>query len=317
MSVKQTISVGAMAAVTGLSTSIAWASVTIPTVPIGNPGNAADPTTGFGAVAYSYNIGTTEVTNAQYAAFLNAVARTDTNNLYNTLMATGIGGITRSGLEGSYTYGTISGRADNPVNFVSFWDGTRFANWLHNGQPAGVQDNTTTEEGAYTLSAGGISSNSVTRNANWQWALPSEDEWYKAAYHQPASQGGDTDDYWRWVTSNNAVPTTAEANFGNVIGNTTPVGSYSANFYGAFDMGGNVWEWTEAKLFSNARIVRGGSLDDGFGTAPWTLESSYRVWQTVWEESANVGFRVSQIPGPSSVALLVIGALGVLHRRRR
>ncbi len=43
-----------------------------------------------------------------------------------------------------------------PVNFVSFWDGLRFANWLHNGQPTGAQGNSTTEDGAYTLTAGGI-----------------------------------------------------------------------------------------------------------------------------------------------------------------
>src|SRR5262245_61764617 len=193
MSAESFISVAAIAAVTGLAVSTASAQITIPTVPIGNPGNAADPATGglYGSVAYTYNIGQTEVTNAQYAAFLNAKAATDTYSLYNTEMAGSFGGIARSGSPGSYTYSTISGRADNPVNFVSFWDSTRFANWLHNGQGNGD-----TEIGAYTLTPGGISANTITRNANWQWAVTSEDEWYKAAYHQPASAGGDVDNYW-------------------------------------------------------------------------------------------------------------------------
>jgi formylglycine-generating enzyme required for sulfatase activity len=38
--------------------------------------------------------------------------------------------------------------ADRPVNYVSWGDAARFANWLHNGQPSGAQDLTTTEEGA-------------------------------------------------------------------------------------------------------------------------------------------------------------------------
>lgn len=87
----------------GAGASIAAAQITIPTVTIGHPGNAPDPITGYGSVAYTYNIGTTEVTNAQYAAFLNAVAASDLFNLYNTDMAGSFGGITRTGTDGSYT----------------------------------------------------------------------------------------------------------------------------------------------------------------------------------------------------------------------
>ena len=61
--------------------------ITIDTVPIGNPGNANDPTTGnlYGGVAYNYSIGKYDVTVGQYTAFLNAVAATDTYGLYNPL----------------------------------------------------------------------------------------------------------------------------------------------------------------------------------------------------------------------------------------
>ncbi len=77
-------------------TCAASGSITIPTVPIGNPGNAPD-FTGYGSVAYEYNIGANEVTIGQYAAFLNAVAATDTFGLYNGNMPDPLGGITRSG----------------------------------------------------------------------------------------------------------------------------------------------------------------------------------------------------------------------------
>ncbi len=73
-------------------------------VPVGHPGNASDPRTGFGRVDYEYNISKYEVTIAQYAAFLNAVAASDPHGLYNSSMTTdqSIAGIARIGSPGSY-----------------------------------------------------------------------------------------------------------------------------------------------------------------------------------------------------------------------
>ncbi len=291
-------------------------AIVIPTVPIGNPGNAPD-STGYGSVAYAYNIGTTEVTIGQYTAFLNAVADSDTYGLYSTAMNSPLSGISRSGLPGVYHYSANLGRANNPVNFVSFWDAARFANWLHNGQPSGAQDASTTEDGAYTLTQGGITANSVARNGGAQWAIASEDEWYKAAYHQPASQGGDSDDYWLYPTQSNTAPIpglspTGQANYGGVIGNTTPVGSYAANFYGTVDMGGNVWEWDEAIMSGSARGVRGGSI----GVNSNILQAGFRVNDVPTDEGDYLGFRVVQVPVPSSVVLLGLGGLMASRRRR-
>jgi hypothetical protein len=47
------------------------------------------------------------------------VAATDPNGLYNTNMAVDYGGITRAGSSGSYSYSTIAGRENMPVNYVS------------------------------------------------------------------------------------------------------------------------------------------------------------------------------------------------------
>ena len=96
-------------------------AVTFDWVTVGNPGNAAD-TTGFGSVANTYRISRYEVTNAQYAEFLNAKAASDTVDLYSPNMGSGFGGITRSGSSGSYTYSPIVGRENMPVNYVTFWD---------------------------------------------------------------------------------------------------------------------------------------------------------------------------------------------------
>ncbi len=295
---------------------MAFGQITIDTVAIGYAGNAAD-STGYGAVGYTYNIGTHEVTNAQYTAFLNAVAATDTYNLYSMNMSSGQGGITRSGSSGSYTYQTISGRENMPVNQVSFWDAARFVNWLENGQGGAG----TTETGTYTLN--GVLNpvnTSVTRNANSTWAITSEDEWYKAAYYQPANAGGDGDDYWQFATQSNTAPLagppgTGGANFANAVGGLTAVGSYSASFFGAFDMNGNVVEWNETIITANGisqRSTRGG----GFNSIVRSLQADHQYFFPPQNDALALGFRVSYIPGPSAVALLAIGGLGALGRRR-
>ena len=96
------------------------AAVAMDWTPIGDPGNACDPQglsfgelICLGSVGYSYNVGTYEVTNAQYAEFLNAKAAADPLGLYDTAMSSTVvpylGGITRSGSPGSYTYGSLPG----------------------------------------------------------------------------------------------------------------------------------------------------------------------------------------------------------------
>src|SRR5215212_1079452 len=99
----------------------ASAVVTPDWVTVGNPGNAAD-STGYGAVGYVYQIGKYEVTNSQYAEFLNAKAASDPLGLYNTSMNSDArGGITRSGADGGYTYAVKAGQGSQPVVFVSWY----------------------------------------------------------------------------------------------------------------------------------------------------------------------------------------------------
>lgn len=323
-----------LATLTLLLTSVAHLqAVTIPTVPIGNPGNANDPQTGnlYGGVSYDYRIGATEVTNAQYAEFLNAKAASDPLALYSSFMGSSTrGGITRSGVDGSFIYNLRSNMGDKPVNFVSGNDAFRFANWLHNGQGAGD-----TESGAYTILGGTpIPSNalSITRNAGAIWFVPSEDEWYKAAYHQPASQGGDVDGYWQFPTASNQMPINAMANSSgdisnpgkNVInyqngadwngqnGNVTTVGSagpLSRSFYGTSDQGGNVYERVEEGE------VRGGS---------WNSSGGIRSFETLGGdatgnglEHVELGFRVATVPEPSTYALAAMGFVTLVAVRRR
>jgi hypothetical protein len=125
--------------------------ITIAWSPVGNPNNAND-STGYGAVGYSYNIGTYDVTNTQYVAFLNSNVPSgetaDPLALYNSNMSHAtIGGINyNSGAANGSKYSVMSGNGNNPVNYVTWYDTLRFANWLDNGQVPG-----STETGAYTL----------------------------------------------------------------------------------------------------------------------------------------------------------------------
>ncbi len=267
-------------------------AVDIEWVTVGDPGNNPDDT-GFGAVAEVYRISKYEVTNAQYTEFLNAVAATDTYALYNTSMGLGYGGIARRGRSGSYTYSTIFDRGDMPVNWVSLYDALRFANWLHNGQPEGVQDSTTTEDGAYDMSLEGV----VVRKTSATIFLTSEDEWYKAAYFNGTSYfeypaGSDTE---MTCAAPGATSNTANCGFPPVVNDLTDVGSYteSASPYGTFDQGGNVFEWNEAVIGSN-RCLRGLSFLHNL--LPFYLAASYRYFYYPSFAYSDLGFRVASIP---------------------
>lgn len=83
-------------------------AITIPTVIVGHPNNPADrrySATGFGSVSYALRMSNWEVTNRQYAAFLNSVAASDPYFLYDANMGSSPhGGINRSGSHGNFTY---------------------------------------------------------------------------------------------------------------------------------------------------------------------------------------------------------------------
>jgi formylglycine-generating enzyme required for sulfatase activity len=177
-------------------------------VSVGDPNNSND-TTGYGKVDYLYQISQYLVTNCEYAEFLNSIASTDTYALYNATMNTDSrAGISRSGSSGSYTYSVKNNMGNKPVIYVSWFDAARYCNWLHNGKPSGSQNTGTTEGGAYTL-IGRVSGNAVAKNSNASYHMPTENEWYKAAYYKG---GGTNAGYWKYATQSNLDPTPVLAN---------------------------------------------------------------------------------------------------------
>lgn len=301
-------------------------------VTVGNPGNTADTrfsNPGFGAVDYSFQIGKYEVTAAQYCEFLNTKAKSDPYGLYSPYMDCSLHpgwsgcNIKRAGVSGNYSYSVAADWANRPVNLVSFWDACRFVNWLANGQGNGD-----TETGAYTLSSYDARDNgaSISRNAGATWFLPSEDEWYKAAYFDPNKTGGPG--YWDYPTMSEIIPSNGLATSGSKRANffasgqlttgspfyRTEVGAFadSSSPYGTFDQGGNVMEWNETLIVATGglRGMRGG----WFGQSGDLLFAGTRFiagnLPPPYDYQGN-GFRVAAValPEPSTALLLVTSLL--------
>lgn len=300
-------------------------AVTIQWTDVADSGNAGElqATGTYGSVGAAFRIGTVEVTNSQYTEFLNATAATDAHSLYNSpLMGlSGLqGGITRAGTSGSFTYATIPGREDMPVNWVSVYDAFRFSNWMHNGQGSGD-----TETGAYAL--GGINPPGVTRDPSATIFLPSENEWYKAAYYDSLSMSyldfpSATDTH---IVCNSPGALANTANCNSAVGDVTAVGSYSgsASPYGTFDQGGNVMELTDTLASDGSSYVtRGGS---------WTaiaavLGAAERSDVAPDSEFSLRGFRLAAVPAggsggsvpePGPGLLIALGLLGLVYAGSR
>ena len=240
-------------------------------------------------VDYDYEIMVTDVTNAQYAAFLNE----------------------------ALADGRIEFEGSNPVGY---YPGDEFHGYKHEEEIS---------EGMYQIAAlddpnvriildskylpiPEFSNHPVTF-VTWfgarayceyyGWRLPSEIEWEKAA------RGVEDNRPFPWgetLAPENANYYSSHDIFEKTFdkqGSTTPVGFYNGNTYegfttadspspyGLYDMAGNVWQWTgDVYEDQHYRYMRGGSKDTyGYNLRVWTRNSAGPEYY-----SQAVGFRCAR-----------------------
>jgi formylglycine-generating enzyme required for sulfatase activity len=273
----------------------------IPFVSIGNAGNAAD-STGYGAVSYNYNMST-------YAVSQDDINKAVANGFSN-------------GTTGNWT-------GSQPATGITWYQAAAFVNWLNTSQGYTAAYNL--DAGATTLTlwspaqAWQLGGQNLYRNAAAHYFLPSENEYYKAAYYDPNKAGGAG--YWQYATGSNSAPTAVASGTGagtavyNGVGSVPAAVDQSGGLspYGTMGQTGNVYEWHESAsdgvndVSSENRVLRGG----GWTNASSNLQSSYRT-NVVPSFTDNIlGFRVASIPEPSTYALLAVGCAGLLALRRR
>lgn len=237
----------------------------------------------------AYEMMVTDVTNAQYARYLNEALAAGTVSLdgnhvtgyypgdpfhgYKHELEIAAGNwlhlvVDEPGLRLSYdgqTFAALSGYENHPMVMVT-WFGAR----------------------AYCEFYG--------------WRLPTELEWEKAA----RSTNGQAYPWGDEIARNNANYYSSHDLFEKIagsLGDTTPVGFYngrtytgyqtldSPSPYGLYDMAGNVWQWT-ADIYEaqHYRYMRGGSKADyAYNLRVWTRNSAGPDYF-----SPNVGFRCAR-----------------------
>ena len=278
---------------------------TIDFVTIGNAGNAADTTT-YGAVPYEYRVGKYEITQ-------DAITKATASGMANV------------------TAGAWTG--NQPAASINWYEAAAFVNWLNTS---------TGKTAAYNLTFSGnwsmnlwssadawqLGGENLYRNKDAFYFLPSENEWYKAAYYNAAGTN-----YFLYPTASSSVPTAVASgtSAGTAVYDSASDPAIVASAgglspYGTMGQGGNVFEWSESAFdganssASEDRAIRGG----GWFSSEVILRSSNRRNNGPSVEFTTYGFRVASpvaVPEPSTYAMalagLACGGYSMFRRRKR
>lgn len=259
---------------------------------VGDAGNTADGS-GYGSVIYDFRVSATEVSEDVLQRAVN-------------------GGLT------GVTGGAWSG--DQPAAFVDWFEAAAFVNFLNTDRGYTPAYDLSWDGESWTMNlwssgdAWQLGGENLYRHKDAYYFLPSENEWFKAAYYKGGADAG----YWDYPTQEDTAPLAVAA--GTLAGTAvydsqTEPASVFANgglsAYGHRGLGGNIAEWTESawdgvnNSVGEDRAVRGG---DWFGPSSLLMSSSRDINAPLYE-SDFVGFRVASVPEPSTVALLLLAGL--------
>lgn len=281
-------------------------------VNIGNAGNGNDAGAGggsyfspYGGVSYKYRMGKYEIPQS-------AIDKAAMNGL--TRMPTG------------------SWSGEQPAANITWFQMASFVNWLNTS---------TGHHKAYILNDGLSRMIPWSTESAWQeggenlfrhkdsyYFLPSENEWYKAAYHK---NDGVTNSYYDYPTTSNYAPVDAvgvDEGYA-VYAYTTPTpvvvnNSGALSAYGTMGQGGNISELLES-VYSNLgnynpdenRVFRGGDWGSGIESLKSSSRGSFNLWWNGYGSNYTLGFRVASVPEPSSMLLLISATVFVLARKNR
>ena len=255
----------------------------------------------------AFLIDATEVTNAQFAVFVNtthyvttAERKPDWEELKKQLPPN-TPKPSEDKLVASSLVFTPPKQAVELNNYSQWWSWTQGADWRHPDGP------NSTINGKDNLPVVQVSWDDAMAYARWAGKrLPTEAEWEWAA------RGGLVNNIYSWGSEDLDVgkpkANTWEGNFPNI--NTkrdgyyglAPVKSYAPNGYGLYDMAGNVWEWcsdwyrndyykTNKKDGVKNPIGPASSLDP---EEPYTPKKSLRGGSFMCNRSYCTGYRVSR-----------------------
>lgn len=277
-------------------------------VEIGSAGNSDNAGISFGGVKYDYRIGVTEL--AQDAV-------TKATNL-------GLTNVTADAWAGS----------NQPAGNLTWYEAAAFVNWLNtsSGHQAAYNLNGTAtaltlwdSSVAWDNDPGAGAELNLYRHKDAVYFLPSDDEWYKAAYHK---NDGVTGNYWNYATASDTAPTAVASGStpGTAVYNgvaTAPAavddnGGFSA--WGTRGQNGNVWEWQETASDgmndtpTEHRKLRSGNWNNN----AVVLASTY-YFANDPTASSGFGVRVASVvnvPEPTSAGL-ILGVLAAAMLKRR
>jgi formylglycine-generating enzyme required for sulfatase activity len=275
---------------------------TLDFVTIDNPGNSND-TTGYGGVPYVYQMGTYDIT----------------QNLIDAAANAGLPGMP----EGDW-------KGDQPATSLSWYQAAAFVNWLNTNQGYDPAYNLSYDpSNGYSMdlwptnqawTEGGTN---LYRSANCCYFLPSENEWYKAAYYDPTKNRG-KGGYWLYPTGSDRAPAAVAsgtlprtavysrtfyvpASVYPAVGlfsYGSPASVYQAGGlspYGTMGQGGNVFQWMESAYSgSNSDPAGKRSFFGGWWSTDVVLmrSSSFHTEGSNTHpdaQSSAIGFRVARI----------------------
>lgn len=272
-------------------------SFTIDFVSVGDAGNTKEKETGFGAVSYDFRMGSYEISQAMVKK------------------------ATNSGLE--HVIPSVDNLDAQPAGKLSWYEAAAFVNWLNVSTGHQAAYDLTWDGSAWTMSlwssGDAWQGDNKYRHKDAYYFLPSEDEWFKAAYYS-----GSGTNYWTYPTASDTAPTPTA---GGTASGTAVYGqsdfsnidnSGGLSFYGTRGQGGNAWEWTESASdmsYTNPaanRTVRGGN----YNSPAVDLSNGTRSANAVDLEANSIGFRIASIPEPTTVVLLLLAGGALLLRKK-